>query len=209
LYLIAPLFSGAKKPVYRYIFGVWFVSLCCTFSLAGFLNLPLNGNFTGILPTYLGYFVAGYLLHGVILTGKKLFLAWIVLFVMLGITIGGTGWFTLRNNGVVDGFFYNYLNVTVVAMTMCVFLLLKTWGQHVHPIRMSKTIHLISAHSLGIYAFHPLLLEWLSSGNMGIKLNASFIHPLLGIPLTFAVIVIISTGAIFLLSKIPLVKKMV
>jgi surface polysaccharide O-acyltransferase-like enzyme len=209
LYLIAPLFSGATKPVYRYVFWFWVISVCCTFSIAGFVNVPLNGNFTGVLPTYLGYFVAGYLLHSVILTGKKLTFAWIVLIVSACITLAGTGWLTLRNNGVLDGFFYNYLNVVVVTQTLSVFLLLKTWGQTVHPVRLAGTIRMVSAHSLGIYALHPMLLEWLSSGKLGLQLNASFIHPLAGIPLTFAVTVLLSMGVVFVLSKIPLIKKMV
>lgn len=209
LYLIAPLFSGATKQVFYYVFWFWFISVCCTFSIEGFISVPLNGNFTGLLPTYLGYFVAGYLLHSVLLTGKKLAFAWIILIISGGITLAGTGCFTLRNNGVLDGFFYNYLNVVIVAQTLSVFLLLKTLGQKVHPVRLAGTIRMVSAHSLGIYALHPMILDLLSSGKLGLQLNASFIHPMVGIPLTFAVTVLMCMGVVFVLSKIPYIKKMV
>jgi surface polysaccharide O-acyltransferase-like enzyme len=209
LYLIAPLFADAKMPVYRYVFWFWFISICCTFCIAGFVKIPLSNNFTGVLPTYLGYFVAGYLLRTVELTGKRITSAWIVFCISLCIASAGTGWLTLRNNGVLSGFFYDYLNVHIVAMTLSVFLLLKTWGQRIHPVRLAGPVRMISAYSLGIYAFHPMLLDWLSSGSIGIRLNASFIHPVVGMPLTFAVTMLVSMSVVFVLSKIPLLKKMV
>ena len=209
LYLVAPLFSRAKPPVFRYVFWFWFISVCCTFCVSGIPHFGLNGNFTSVLPTYLGYFVAGYLLRDVVLIGKKRTYAWIVFTASLFITLAGTGLLTLRNNGVLDGFFYNYLNVSIVAMTLAAFLLLKIWGERVPARPVANAIRTVSACSLGIYAFHPLLLEWLASGSLGIKLNASFMHPLLGIPLTFAVTLLGSAGLVLVLSKIPLVKKIV
>jgi surface polysaccharide O-acyltransferase-like enzyme len=206
LYLFAPILGMANPASLRYLFVFWFISISIMFFLEGTIHPLINGNFTRLLPTYIGYFAGGYLLQSVLLKKNQFIVAWIVFGVVLCITIIMTGILTIRTGGTSAGFYSDYLNVNVVVMSIALFLILRTIGHKTFSPVFHKTTMLLSQCGLGIYVIHPLILGFLASGALGLPITAQTIHPLIGIPLTFLITVTISTAITFGLTKIPVVK---
>ena len=210
LYLVTPLFKVADKNVMRYVVLFWFLAVPCMFVCSRAFHFSLNGNFQSILPTYIGYFLGGYLLKDTLLK-KNLFLVFLGMFVFsIAVYIAGPGLLAIRHHGIIDGFFLDYLNLNMVAMSVSLFCLLRSLGENgPSGFRFDKAVQITSSCCLGIFVVHPMVLEFLDSGKIGIKLSAFTIAPLAGIPLTFAAAMLASLGVTFLLLRIPLLRRTV
>ena len=210
LYLITPLFKFTDKNVMRYVVLFWFLAVPCMFVCSRAFHFSLNGNFQSILPTYVGYYVGGYLLKDTILK-KNLVLIFCAVFIVSGaVSVGGTGLLTIRHHGTIEGFFLDFLNLNVLAMSVSLFCLLRSFGEKSPAaFRFKKAVQITSTCCLGVFAVHPMILELFSSGKLGISLSAFTIFPLAGIPLTFAAAMAASVGITFLLHKTPLLRHVV
>jgi len=209
LYLVTPLFKSNDKSVMRYVVLFWLCVVPCMFVCSRAFHFALNGNFQSILPTYIGYFLGGYLLKDTLL---KKNLVWVFLgaFVSSSVfSIVGTGMLTIWHNGITEGFFLDYLNPNVLAMSVSLFCLVRSFGEK-EPLPLFKNaVQIISTCCLGIFAVHPMVLELFNSGKLGTRLSAFTITPLVGIPLTFAAALAASIGITWLLHKAPLLQNVV
>jgi surface polysaccharide O-acyltransferase-like enzyme len=209
LYLITPLFKSADRSVMRYVVLFWLLAVPCTFACSRVFHFSLNGNFQGILPTYIGYFLGGYLLKDTLLK-KNLVRVFCAVFVLSSaLSVAGTGLLTIGRNGTIDGFFLDYLNLNMLAMSVSLFCLLRSLGEKSPALRFKKPLQITSTCCLGIFAVHPMLLELFNGGTLGFSLSAFTITPLAGIPLTFAAIMAASLGITWLLHKTPLLQNVV
>jgi len=99
------------------------------------------------------------------------------------------------------------MNPLLILLSACVFLTVKEINyKRIRSNRFFKRIiGGISQNSYGIYLCHVLILSVLYSLKKKgiITLGALFVHPLIGIPLTFAVVLISSVTLIVLLKKVP------
>ena len=75
-------------------------------------------------------------------------------------------------------------------------------GKHL-PVRGSRMLRQLSGYTLGIYLLHPLMLA------VGRRLgwNTLFAPPLISIPLSVALMLAVTFVPIWLLSRIPGLKK--
>ena len=209
LYLITPLFKFADTSVMRYVVLFWFCVVPCMFVCSRVFHFSLNGNFQSILPTYVGYFLGGYLLKDTILKKNMMWIFLAVFVVASAISIGGTGLLTIRHNGTIEGFFLDYLNLNVLVMSVSLFCLLRSFGEKKQAIRFKNAVQITSTCCLGIFAVHPMVLELFNSGKLGISLSAFTITPLAGIPLTMVAVLAVSMGITFIISRIPLLRHVV
>jgi surface polysaccharide O-acyltransferase-like enzyme len=209
LYIVTPLFKFADKQIFRYVALVWIIIGPAMFFLSRVAPISFNNNFRSVFPTYVGYFVMGYLLKDAILK-KRLALILSAVFLIYGIgTAVGFTFQTIHNGGAQDGFFLDFLNLNVMAGSISLFCLLRALGEKIHGIAFKKSLQLISACSLGIFAVHPMILELLASGNLGLRLTAAHGPVIIGTLLTFAVVLLVSTGITLLISKVPALNRIV
>jgi surface polysaccharide O-acyltransferase-like enzyme len=209
LYLFAPLLKSATADTLRYLVIFWIITAPMMFVASRVFQFSLNGNFQSIVPTYIGYFVGGYLLKDVILKKNMILMCGAVFAVCGAITIAGFALLTFRNGGMQDGFFLDYLNVNIVAGSAALFCLVRALSEKIPESGIKKSVQIISACSLGIFAVHPMILELLASGNLGFKVSAEHGPVVIAALLTFVIVMTVSTAITALISKIPVLNRIV
>ena len=115
------------------------------------------------------------------------------------ITFVGTFQLSLRD-GKLNTLFYESTMLHIFIMAVAAFILLKNVALLLPP----KSIILsqwLSKYSFGVFMIHPLVLEHLLITRLGI--TTSFIHPSIGISLSFVLCLAISYLLIYLLSRLP------
>ncbi|MBI2381282.1 MAG: acyltransferase family protein [Gammaproteobacteria bacterium] len=152
---------------------------------------------------YAGYLLLGYRLASLELTRRGLRYAGL-LFAGGYLATLVLPWLATMESGRFDGRYYEYLTPNVAAMAAGGFYLLRAFGARLSG---SQLIGRCAQASFGIYLAHVLILEVLSSGILGLRLDGLFIHPLLGIPLTATVVFLLSLAVVSLLQRIPVLGK--
>ncbi|WP_309642374.1 acyltransferase family protein [Flavobacterium sp.] len=197
IYLFLPIISqwirNSTQNEIAYYILLWLVVIA--------LNLPLINKFKpNVNLTYfsgfLGYPILGYWLN-IKFTNRKIKWAALALFLIgIAITISGTYWMTANKNHFFSGF-YSYLSPNVILTSIGVFLIFK------HSSFSNKWIAIlstsISKYSYGIYLSHVFVLMVLSK----LGISGLFINPILGIPLTTVLCLMISLLITYSINKIP------
>lgn len=194
LYLFVPILrrwiKNSSDNEILYFLIIWFATII--YSVPYFsIYLPRITliNFSG----YIGYLVLGYYLFN--LTVIKKYIPIIFIAFGVGVTIYGTYFLTHRKNEFSD-YFYGYLTPNVIVYSIGVFLILK---QLVIKNKKIKSLVLfLSNQSFGIYLVHILVLTLLNE----IGLSWKFANPIISIPVTSIICLLISSVAIHLLRKI-------
>ncbi len=205
LYVISPILriflQNASKVEILYYIAIWFVGTVIYPTVQRFFGInfgiPLS-TVNGIV----GYYILGYYFHNFELS-KNMKIC-VILFGLIGLvsTIIGTYILTLYSN-VPNEYFYEYLNISVILSAVMVFISGKNIN---YSGSMNKFYSSISSYSFGIYLIHPIIMEQLSS-KFGI--NYSFIHPIIGIPVSVICIFCLSYICVFFMKKVPIVKNVV
>jgi surface polysaccharide O-acyltransferase-like enzyme len=212
IYLTVPVFRVYVKHASRsnqaYLLTLWFI---------GTALYPLIHHFTGfsigipimVAGGFLGAFLLGNFLRdyqpgkG---SGIYLFLAMLA---CQTFTAYATYYLSLRNDATYDGTFEDFLSPNVIAAAVCLFLLIKNLSFEGFRRKLStiyNLIPMISSASFSIYLMHILVLEILKSHLPRFSLEACAIHPIIGIPLTAGVTLILCMIVVIILRKIPLMK---
>jgi surface polysaccharide O-acyltransferase-like enzyme len=168
-----------------------------------------------------GYFLLGYMLRD--WHAGSLFQFFIILFLFLlsgAATIYGT-YHTSRNLGEFDPFFYKYFSVTVAAMTVSLFVLVKSifntrkesTENGAEQIRMSSPVLLqkIGTSVFGVYLMHALVLELFRDGRFGFTIDHTsalgIAMPLMaGLPIFAFSIFGLSLIAVVVIRFLPIVR---
>jgi surface polysaccharide O-acyltransferase-like enzyme len=199
IYLTFPILSkwtkNAVEKEYIYFLSIWIVLI----ALDPFLSRQENSFDFSFFTGYLGYIVLG---NYLIKTNRKpnriiLFLLFLAALVYM---IFRSYFLSMQDRQMNEKFVEN-LSVNVVLMAVCVYLFVKE-NSFTRGNRWRKLIDLVADNSYGIYLSHLLLLNvylWMGW-------SFSFIHPLLSIPVISIACLIIATGLIVLMKKIPVLK---
>jgi surface polysaccharide O-acyltransferase-like enzyme len=231
LYLFAPAISAfltnsSRKHVW-YLIALWFFWA----SLLPIIDTPLDFEpyFTPDMDDYSplrlsGYFLLGYMLKDIRAQSGFHWLMLVSTFLSGGaITILGTYIMSL-NRGEFDPFFYKYFSITVVLMTLSLFLIVKsifntrkeTGTNGNERIRMNspKYIRKIGMSVFGIYLIHALVLELLRDGQLGFTIDATAafgidLSPAVGVPLFALSIFGLSIGLVLIFRMIPILRDLI
>ena len=206
LYLLVPVFRFLDANGMKYVSIFWLCSIPVLFMLHKVYSFTIQGNFTNIFPTYAGFLTIGYQLAKGKYNRGVLILSAVVFVLGSIVSVGGTGIVNMRHNGALDTFLYDYRALNIIAMSVALFILLQKWGSVVWPAAARSAVQSISACGLGIFVIHPLLLDALRSGKFGISLSSNAGNPLLSLPLTFVVVMLLSWLITFLILKIPVLR---
>lgn len=207
-YLLTPIYKvyvkNAGTKDFIYFFGVWVLANPLFGVIRRFFNINI-GIDVQFVTGFFGYFILGYFLHKNDVTPAIRKAIYALSLLSLVLTIIGTFALTANNNGRTDEYFYTYLSPNVLIMSTGVFLLFKNirW-EKVFRNRgpLLKLLSVISSTSFGIYLMHPLVLEALSNKGISFRL----VHPIIGVPVTVFITVIICFITIWIVKRIPYIR---
>lgn len=194
VYLIAPIFQKwiafSKEKDFQYFLIIWMITL--------FLTLPgIAIYFPKINLTYfsgfLGYFILGYYLKNYI--NCKNWILYLFISIGLLITIFGTYYFSFKNHKFYE-YFYEYLSLNALAVSVGVFLLfnkIENINDKIKPI-ISK----FNECSFGIYLIHPFIIVVFTF----LGFFTYTIHPIIDILILSLACFLVSFVIIFIIKKI-------
>ena len=193
--LVAKLLVEVRKLYLELFLILW--ALFITLSTSHNVQSNFEWNFWYYFG-YTGYVLLGYYLS-IINTKSKRLLALAVITFLIGlfITVYGTYYYT-DMNGLFYKNYYSYLTPNVLLMTASIFVLMKNANINLSR-ELKNTRDLIDKHSYGIYLSHILVLNYLVMYGV----DWDLIHPLIGIPLTTIITLIVSIAIVYLIRKIP------
>lgn len=149
-------------------------------------------------PRYVGYYLLGYRLSS--LEGGRGSVVWPVLVSVCFLVIAyGTYLFTALDGGRLNLFFYDFMSPVVILMSISTFLVFKRIRFDGVSRGFLGVIRPFSLMSFGIYLSHVIIMDVL--GLMGV--DASFLHPAVGIPLTATLTAVTAFFAISALKRVP------
>jgi len=144
---------------------------------------------------FLGYFIRQDNNHSKIILWSIFIISVILTFIGCYIVSINTN----LNNGL---YFYGYLSVTVIPMSVSFMYILKAWNKPMINSRFTKNI---STLTLGTYLIHPIILEVINYKQYG----AMSLHPIISIPVTTCIVFIVSTGVVKIIHVIPFFKRVI
>lgn len=150
---------------------------------------------------YIPYFFLGYYVRTSHANFRKSIL-WIVFSSSVFLTAMGC-YFVAKNQGLDAGlYFYNYLSITVIPMSVTVFYLFKNWTK---PIGNEWLTNKLSSLTLGIYLIHPIFLEIIQyAGYWPLSFNS-----LISIPFISVAVFGFSLGMVWVINTIPYVRRII
>jgi len=196
LYLFVPIIRKwikvASQKEIIFFLTIWIVSMLFQYIVFKAYKPPIELRY---FSGYLGYMVLGYFLFNTnhpYLNKRSLAIG----LVLIGhlVTVLGT-YFLSEKAGHFQNQFYIYLTINVFLSATGIFLFFKNFS--IKNNLILRLIHFISKHSYGIYLIHILVLIFMS--NMG--LNMRLAHPIINIPLSAIICLILSSITISLLKK--------
>ncbi len=162
-----------------------------------FQNVSIKPFFLNFMQ-YIPYFILGYLI-GKIQFSKKYFFYSIIIFVISSLcTFIGT-FYIVNYINYKQYILYNYLSITTIFASTSIFYILL----NIKINESIRRISLLAPLTLGIYIVHPLFIE--SARYLSLKVENY--NPILSIPIFTFIIFLLSSLLIFILQKIPYVKR--
>lgn len=201
LYLFTPFF---RKILHNTTTKELNLFIIATFSLA-----TINHAYTSFIASeselfinwfllYVPFFFLGHRIRNTELQPQK-FVLWSIFLLASAATAVGCYLLAIRNNLPFGSYFYGYLSLTVIPMSVSVMYLLRTWHQ---PILNSSFTKQLSLMTLGIYLIHPVILEVMLYTGYATK-----IHPIVSIPIVSAIIFITASLGAWFIHRIPYLKR--
>jgi surface polysaccharide O-acyltransferase-like enzyme len=212
LYLFVPILrkitQSADDNLLIYYCIIWFLAVSIIPFIEKISGLDSRIDFNSI-SGFIGYFVLGFLLGKKDVSTKTFIILCILYLSLVCVTVIGTYYLTMKNEGVFSEYLYSYLAPNTVLAAGSCFLLIKylaTNSTLLQSNSISKIIKTISACSFGIYLVHTVFLSLLKNGYLGFQLSAFSGNPLLYVPLTSFIVFTLSFFIIFIIKKIPILK---
>lgn len=215
LYLITPIIkvyvNNAKKSNLIYFIVIWFIVNGVIGFSEKFSGYSINFNLS-FFHWSIGYYVLGFILDRYELSKRGRRTVHFLGVIGLIITMYATYIFSLNNEGVFVPHIYSNYAPNVIFTSISVFLLFKTidWNRYIGSNTViNRIISSFSSTSFGVYLSHLFVLRIINSGYMGISIEASSFHPIIGIPLVSLITFLLSHILVKILQKIPFVNTIV
>lgn len=206
--LLRPLASQAGPALRRYALGLWFVGTAA-WPLWTWWGGPAIGIPVLVVSTYVGYLLAGSWLAGQRIPSRTAWELALLYLLVLVWTIIATARVTGDENLNVILYGYDKPNVAAMALVAFVFLTQPQaafWAaQHAGVLALMRAL---AAASYGIYLIHPLLLDVLGSGVLGVRISGTSLPPFIGIPALALGLLFVSLGVMIVARRVPLVGRL-
>lgn len=202
LYFITPVLSRAiialSEQELRH--AVW---VTCGLTMAVFAWSTFSRTYTPNGASYswwyIGYFLLGHYLHRY--SPQLPYLR--ILLLGYGVTVVGTQLlaYVMGSGYLWKLYFYTYFSPTVLAMAIGVWGIAGRWAQGID----GAVLRALAPLTLLVYILHPMFMELLRWAYP--MLSARLMAPVIEVPLTFVLTLLVSSGAAWLLRRNRLVKR--
>jgi len=217
LYFVIPILrvfiNNSSRNMHIYYVMIWFVAVSlipliekCVGTESHFDLLAISG--------YSGYLVLGLLLGKCSISSKMFFWAGMI-FVGSGcFTAFATYLLTSMDGGEFSGYFYQFQSPNVIIMSSTAYVLVKYLVEKssvacLKKPRIEYIVQLLSGTSFGIYLVHPIFLELLKHGSLGVTLSCFAGNPIYSILLTAVTVFLVSFLTSLVIGKIPLIRRII
>ncbi len=211
LYAITPimrvLVKHLSRSLFSYLLILWFAGTVST----PFIHTFTTFNFNPVMFVFIDWI--GYFLLGIYLLNANFSRKTAVTAASLGLlgTIIGAWVVTGIAGQQYTDYFHNYVSATTIIGSAAIFfLLLSTKPTRLQSNnKVNRIMSWISQNTLGIYLIHIIVLVALTNRIFGIFLNTLTYIPLIDVPIYTILVFVISAALVFVLKKIPYIKKLI
>ncbi len=225
IYLITPIFrvfvNNAERSTAWYFMAIWFVLGPAQQQVEAWLGVQFIFNL-GYLTGYIGYFILGYLLTGVKLTPRLIWLSSAVYILCAVFTVRVTVYMTIRSGTLFD-FYQDLLGWNIVLLSLSAYILLRAAAEKMFSRprpALEKIVLNLSAASFGMYLIHVFVMGFLDQFSaFPLSGPSTFVIPFhvftisapaaIMIPLATLATFVLSWAIISLMQKIPYVRALV
>jgi surface polysaccharide O-acyltransferase-like enzyme len=220
IYLAVPVLRvivrKENENILRYLLGLFLLGITVAPLLERLLDNTSPALIVTMFANYSGFFVAGsyfYWIRPPFLQRPRRPLLWLAAawVVVYAVTVVGT--YLLNRFGQrPDQFLHDRGGINMIVMNFAVFIILTRLdyaGIYRRAPWLKKVVTVLAKSSFSVYLLHVILLEQiplLSQRFLGVRIDESLVHPLLGIPLFSGLVIGLSVLLVFLLSRVPVVK---
>jgi len=214
LYLMTPVLRiyvrYSSRSNQLYFMFLWFIFASVLPVIDRTLDL-----YSGLyLPAFqcLGYYLLGHMLRNCTLGRKQMLSALFLVPVLIALTAAGSFVLTTRNDGIFDGLLYEHNSPNVFAMSIAVFMLLKSLDYRKISMKVPvfpRITGWVASASFTIYLAHPIILELYKGGVLGFRLNAMTVHPLVGLTVTTMATIAVCFLLALAFRPIPVVRRFI
>jgi surface polysaccharide O-acyltransferase-like enzyme len=208
LYLIMPVLSkfirNANNKEIVYFLTVWLLVMLFGQPYMMRYNTAIDVRY---FAGYIGYLVLGYYLANRTFNIPR-FSWWMGALFIISVAIITLGtWVLYRHYNGISTLMYEPLSWPIVILSSAMFLMMR-FAQVTLPHKLIKIRDFIGKYNYGIYLSHALFLTLLDAPDLfGFSLSYKSFNPLLSIPLTALVCLILSLLLVFAIQKIPIIGK--
>lgn len=200
IYLFIPILSkwiknATEKEILYFIF-IWLFTIIVDLPFLSKFKININLTY---FSGYLGYVILGYYLsvkQFKYSIRRVKFIALLFIFFGVAVTAIGTYFLTERHD-VFNGYLYDYLSISVLISSIGFFIFIK--NLHISNFFVLRIINFISTFSYGIYLVHILILKFLET----LGINYQFTTPLIAIPFTTLLCLLISALVVYSFNSLP------
>lgn len=208
IYLIAPLvkklFENINKKELQILLCIWLYTSVIIEICKHFWGISFNIELF-FIKDYIGYFILGGYIERYNMENNHRIKIYIIGVIGVISTFVLTFLDTRNNGGKIVTYWYDYFSINVVLGSIAIFTFIK-YKYKINKLNI-RIIKFISKYSFGIYLIHILIQKELN--RLVFHNNLMPGHPIITIPLTSMLILVISVVIIFILSKIPFFNKIV
>jgi len=204
MYLFTPFFrkivAHSSKNELLVFIAIAFVIAIANYAYGKFFS---GGSklFINWFLLYVPFFFLGYLIRQDNRNPKKSIL-WSLFITSMIFTFYGC-YIVAMNSSLKHGlYFYGYLSVSVIPMSISLMYILKSWNK---PVISSSFTKKLSILTLGIYFVHPVILEIMNAMQYG----TGIFHPIVSIPVVTFIVFGVSTGIVYIIYRIPFIRRVV
>ena len=211
IYLLLPIFNifinHATRQMIGYVVGLWFLF----YGGFRYYSYVISNDFTLFFPLseYIGFVLLGYYFSKFEVAKK-----WRMLIYVIGVigaieTIVRTNALT-QAQGQFTSYAFSYSSPNVIVMSIALFVFVKYWVDkkaEASTYQTNDIVKLIGQASFGIYLVHAMILDKVRP--LFFEGNELFVKPLLAIPLQVLIVLVISTLIVWIIQKIPGVRRIV
>lgn len=204
LYLFTPFFRKIISSSSRFEIA-FLITLSFAFSalnaVAATLRTTDSTLFSNQFLSYIPYFFLGYFVRTSAMN-CGIFILCSAFSATVFLT--AVGCYVVSNNHGLDSglYFYSYLSITVIPMSVCAIYLLKNLSK---PMFNGPLMEKISFLTLGVYLLHPFFLEIIQGAGYGPRV----FNPLISIPLISIGVFSISLVVAWGISIIPYIRRVI
>lgn len=203
--LVNKLFDNLTRKELHILLLLWLYTSVIVGVCNHFIGISFNIELL-FTKNYIGYFILGGYIERYDIGYKNRIKIYIIGLIGIISTFILTYLETKGSGGKFQNFWYEYFAINVVVASIAIFVIIKYRYKTIN-INNNNLVSIISKYSLGIYLVHILIQKELN--RLVFHNNLIPGHPIITIPLTSIVLLLISTLIVAILSKIPILRKIV